>query len=100
MAKLDDAPRIDDLVQLIRAVENVNQHVVFENKYLKEEAAAVKVHVLKLIEENTRLHKELKGVTVLEMLAELEQQQLQQQQQQGDEANVNQSLHNEIKNKE
>jgi hypothetical protein len=95
---LDDAPRIDDLVQLIQAVENVNQHVVFENKYLKEEAAAVKAHVLKLIDENGKLHNELKSITVLEILTELEQQQ--QQQQHVDGVNTNQSLHDEIKNKE
>lgn len=42
-----------------------------ENVFLKEETAKSKAHILKLVEENARLHDELKNTTVAEILAEL-----------------------------
>jgi len=65
---------LEDLVRLIQTTENVNQQILFENKYLKEETARAKATILKLIEENTLLHKELKNITVLEILSEFQQQ--------------------------
>ena len=59
-------------MRLIQTTENVNQQLLFENKYLKDEAAKAKASVLKLIEENTLLHKELKNITVLEILNEFQ----------------------------
>lgn len=44
-----------------------------ENSYLKKENSTFKAHILKLIEENTHLHNELKNTTVHEILAEFEQ---------------------------
>lgn len=58
------------MVRLIQTTENVNQQLLFENKYLKDEAAKAKANVLRLIEENTLLHRELKTTTVLEILNE------------------------------
>ena len=69
-------PDLDDLVRLIQTTENVNQQILFENKYLKEETSRAKAAILKLIEENTLLHKELKNITVLEILGEFQQQQI------------------------
>ncbi len=60
------------MVRLIQTTENVNQQLLFENKYLKEETTRAKSNILKLIEENTLLHKELKNTTVLEILNEIE----------------------------
>ena len=68
----DESPNLDDLVRLIQTTENVNQQLLFENKYLKEETTRAKSNILKLIEENTLLHKELKNTTVLEILNEIE----------------------------
>lgn len=89
---------MDDLVRLIQTVENVNQQILFENKFLKEEMTKAKANVLKLIEDNTNLHKELKNVTVLEILAEFNNMN------QGNQSNVDtadqQTLHNQLKNKE
>ena len=69
---VDESPNLDDLVRLIQTTENVNQQLLFENKYLKEETTRAKSNILKLIEENTLLHKELKNTTVLEILNEIE----------------------------
>ncbi len=69
---VDELPNLDDLVRLIQTTENVNQQLLFENKYLKEETTRAKSNILKLIEENTLLHKELKNTTVLEILNEIE----------------------------
>ena len=66
-------PALDDMVRLVQTIENVNQQLLFENKFLKEEATRTKASVLKLIEENSNLHKELKNCTVLEILAELQE---------------------------
>ena len=86
---------MEDLVRLIQTVENVNQQIMFENKYLKEEMTKAKANILKLVEENTYLYKEQKNITVHEILAEF--------------VNVNQSnlespehqtLHHQLKNKE
>lgn len=89
---------MDDLVRLIQTVENVNQQILFENKFLKEEMTKAKANVLKLIEDNTNLHKELKNVTVLEILAEFNNMN------QGNQSNFDtvdqQTLHNQLKNKE
>ena len=41
---------------------------------MKEETSRAKANVLKLIEENTLLHKELKNITVLEILSEFQNQ--------------------------
>ena len=70
---VDNIPDLEDLVRLIQTIENVNQQILFENKYLKEETARAKATILKLIEENTLLHKELKNITVLEILSEFQQ---------------------------
>ena len=64
---------MEDLIQLIQTIENVNQQLLFENKYLKDEMTQTKASVLKLIEENTALHRELKSTTVIEILNELQQ---------------------------
>ena len=59
---VDNIPDLEDLVRLIQTIENVNQQILFENKYLTEETARAKATILKLIEENTLLHKELKNI--------------------------------------
>jgi hypothetical protein len=59
-------------VRLIQTIENVNQQLLFENKFLKDEATKTKTDVLRVIEENVVLHKELKNCTVLEILTELQ----------------------------
>ncbi len=71
---VDKIPDLNDLVRLLQTTENVNQQILFENKYLKEETARAKATILKLIEENTLLHRELKNITVLEILGEFQQQ--------------------------
>ena len=68
----------------------MNQQLLFENKYLKEEISNGKAQILKLIQENTSLHRELKNVTVLEVLTEL----------QNVPTNQNETLLNQLKNKE
>ena len=68
-----DQPNQDDLIRLIQTVENVNQQLLFENKFLKEEITNSKANMLNLINENTSLHRELKNVTVLEILNEVNQ---------------------------
>lgn len=45
---------------------------MFENKYLKDEMTKSKAGLLKLIDENANLHRELKNITVLEILNELQ----------------------------
>jgi len=89
---------MDDLVRLIQTVENVNQQVLFENKFLKEEMTKAKANVLKLIEDNTNLHKELKNVTVLEILAEFNN--MNQLNQTNFDTADQQTLQNQLKNKE
>lgn len=59
------------MVRLIQSVESVNQQLLIENKYLKDETKALKANVLSLVSENNNLHKELKNVTVLEILNEV-----------------------------
>ncbi|RNA06143.1 hypothetical protein BpHYR1_052677, partial [Brachionus plicatilis] len=66
-----EAPQVDDLVRLIQSVESVNQQLLIENKYLKDETKNLKANVLNLVNENSNLHKELKNVTVLEILNEI-----------------------------
>lgn len=68
----DGIPALDDLVRLIQTIENVNQQLLFENKYLKDEATKTKTDVLRVIEENVCLHRELKNCTVQEILMELQ----------------------------
>ena len=53
-------------------VENVNHHLLAENTFLKEEAVKSKSNILKLIEENSALHTELKNATVIDILNEFE----------------------------
>ena len=64
-------PKLEELVGLIQAQENVNYQLNYENKYLKDELGAAKVNLIKLIDENTTIHQELKNVTVNEILNEL-----------------------------
>ena len=73
MIKFDGetSPKLEELVGLIQAQENVNYQLNYENKYLKDELGAAKVNLIKLIDENTNLHQELKNVTVNEILNEL-----------------------------
>lgn len=66
-------PSLDDLVRLIQSIENVNQQLLFENKYLKEETTKTKADVLKLIEENCAVYKELKSCTVLDILSDFQE---------------------------
>lgn len=49
----------------------MNQQLVNENRFLKDEINNAKANALKLIEENTNLHNELKNVTIHEILNEL-----------------------------
>ena len=59
-------------MRLIQTIENVNQQLLFENKFLKDEATKTKTDVLRVSEENVVLNKELKNCTVLEILTELQ----------------------------
>lgn len=59
------------MVGFIQAQENLNNQLAYENNYLKDEMSQLKVNLLKLIDENTNLHGELKSVTVSEILNEL-----------------------------
>lgn len=59
------------MVRLIQSVESVNQQLLIENKYLKDETKSLKASLLNLVNENNSLHKELKNVTVLEILNEI-----------------------------
>jgi hypothetical protein len=79
------------LIRLIQTVENVNQQLLFENKYLKDEMVKSKAGLLKLIDENANLHRELKNITVLEILNELQNLPSSQNEQ---------TLQNQLKNKE
>ena len=67
----ENNPKLEELVGLIQSLENVNYHINAENKYLKDELGSSKVNLIKLIDENTNLHQELKNVTVNEILNEL-----------------------------
>jgi regulator of replication initiation timing len=49
----------------------MNQQLINENRFLKEEISNFKGNALKLIEENTNLNNELKNVTIHEILNEL-----------------------------
>lgn len=60
------------MVRLIQSVESVNQQLLIENKYLKDETKFLKTNALNLVNENTALHKELKNATVLEILNEIQ----------------------------
>lgn len=64
-------PALDDLVRLIQTTENVNQQLLFENKFLADEKNEMRSQNLKLIQENGMLHKELKNCTVMEILNEI-----------------------------
>ncbi len=79
------------MIRLIQTVENVNQQLLFENKYLKDEMTKSKAGLLKLIDENANLHRELKNITVLEILNELQNLPPSQNEQ---------TLQNQLKNKE
>ncbi len=79
------------MIRLIQTVENVNQQLLFENKYLKDEMVKSKAGLLKLIDENANLHRELKNITVLEILNELQNLPSSQNEQ---------TLQNQLKNKE
>jgi regulator of replication initiation timing len=81
-SKLNDTPHLEDLINLIKAVENVNQQLLAENNILRSQCDNLKANVFKLIEENTQLHKELKNTTIVEILNEFENNQSAQQQQQ------------------
>ncbi len=61
------------MVHLIKTVENVNQQLLIENTFLKDEMSKSKTSILTLIEENSRLHTELKNATVTDILAEFNQ---------------------------
>jgi hypothetical protein len=51
----------------------VNQQLLIENTFLKDEMSKSKTSILTLIEENSRLHTELKNATVTDILAEFNQ---------------------------
>ena len=87
---------MEDLVRLIQTVENVNQQILFENKYLKEEMTKSKAAILKLIEENSFLYKEQKNITVHEILAEFHNVERPISSDSGE----HQTLQNQLKNKE
>lgn len=89
---------MDDLVRLIQTVESVNQQLLFENKYLKDEMTKSKANILKLIEENTYLHKELKNITVIEILNEFQNKEFTSPQDLGN--SQNDTLQNQLKNKQ
>ncbi len=65
-------PQIEDLVNLIKAIENVNGQLLIENKFLRDQCEQHKTSVFRLIEENGALSKELKSITVHDILAEFE----------------------------
>ena len=71
-------PQLDDLVNLIQSVENVNQQLLHQNTFLKEEMSKTKSSILLLIEENSKLHNELKNVTISDIIAEFQSQKQQQ----------------------
>lgn len=50
----------------------MNQQLLNENKFLRENTNQLRASVFKLVEENGLLHKELKKITVHEILAEFE----------------------------
>ena len=87
---------MEDLVRLIQTVENVNQQILFENKYLTEEMIKSKAAILKLVEENAFLYKEQKNITVHEILAEFNNV----NQPISSESGEHQTLQNQLKNKE
>ena len=60
------------MINLVKAVENVNQQLLIENKFLRDNSDQQKTSLFKLIEENGILQKELKNITVHEILAEFE----------------------------
>lgn len=68
--KFADAPNLEDLINIIKAVENVNQQLLIENKFLRDQLDQTKAGLFKLIEENSALHKELKNITVHDILNE------------------------------
>lgn len=70
--KFDEAPHLDDLINLVKGVENVNQQLLIENRFLREQCEQQRATLFKLIEENGILHKELKNTTVHEILAEFQ----------------------------
>lgn len=88
---------MEDLVRLIQTVENVNQQILFENKYLKEEMTKSKAAILKLIEENAFLYKEQKNITVHEILAEFHNNF---ERPISSDSGEHQTLQNQLKNKE
>jgi hypothetical protein len=59
---------------LIKSVENVNHQLLVENVFLRNEMGNAKANILKLVEENTALHNELKSTTVVEILNEFHNQ--------------------------
>lgn len=63
---------MDDLINLIKAIENVNQQLLNENKFLRDSIVQLRASMFKLIEENGALHNELKKTTVHEIVAEFE----------------------------
>ncbi|CAF0876579.1 unnamed protein product [Brachionus calyciflorus] len=67
-----ETPQIDDLIRLIQSTESVNQQLLIENKFLKDETQLLKTNILNLVNENSLLHKELKNATVLEILNEVQ----------------------------
>ena len=87
---------MEDMVRLIQTVENVNQQILFENKYLKEEMTKSKAAILKLIEENAFLYREQKNITVHEILAEFNNA----DRPVSSESGEHQTLQNQLKNKE
>jgi hypothetical protein len=66
---------MNDLVNLIQSIENVNHELMYENTFIRDEMSNCKDNILKLIEENSKLHKELKGVTIHDIITELKQNQ-------------------------
>jgi hypothetical protein len=81
LLKFEEAPHLEDLINLVKAIENVNEQLLIENKFLREQSDQQKAAVFKLIEENNALHNELKNVTVHDILAEFQNNEQQQRQQ-------------------
>lgn len=50
----------------------MNQQLLIENKFLRENCDQQRASLYKLIEKNGALHKELKNITVHEILTEFE----------------------------
>jgi phage shock protein A len=59
---------------VIQSVENVNHQLLVENVFLRDEMGKAKGTIMKLIEESSALHTELKNTTVLEILNEFQNQ--------------------------